>query len=114
MTYKWKKDIILTTVVTVVLSFVGIWLSTLPAVSNIFTDLWLPEARPSRPSSSCSCATHRRSSSAPCWCLLFCYLGSVLPIWSWAQPINYVSFWIVVAGHAGRRAGPADLAARHG
>lgn len=25
---------------------------------------------------------------------LFCYLGSVLPIWRWAQPINYIGFWI--------------------
>src|SRR5512137_212107 len=28
MTYKWKQDIILTSIVTVVLSFVGIWLGT--------------------------------------------------------------------------------------
>jgi carbon starvation protein len=33
--------------------------------------------------------------------LLFCYLGSVLPIWSFAQPVNYVSFWIVTLGMLG-------------
>ena len=33
--------------------------------------------------------------------IVFCYLGSVLPIWSYAQPINYVSFWIVSLGMLG-------------
>ncbi len=27
--------------------------------------------------------------------LFFCYLGSVLPIWRFAQPVNYVAFWLV-------------------
>ncbi len=27
--------------------------------------------------------------------LVFCYLGAVLPIWRFAQPINFVSFWII-------------------
>jgi carbon starvation protein len=33
--------------------------------------------------------------------LVFCYLGAVLPIWSFAQPVNYVSFWIVTLGMVG-------------
>ena len=49
MTYKWKKDIILTTVVTVVLTFVGIWISTLrfscPISSRACTADW-PEVSP--------------------------------------------------------------------
>src|SRR5205807_4461616 len=33
----------------------------------------------------------------------FCYLGAILPIWRYAQPVNYIGFWItaltvVVAG----------------
>ncbi|HOG45972.1 MAG TPA: carbon starvation CstA family protein, partial [Anaerolineae bacterium] len=36
MTYKWKQDIILTTIVTVVLSFLGIYLGTLPGVQSFF------------------------------------------------------------------------------
>lgn len=96
MTYKWKQDIILTTVVTVVLTFVGIWLGTLPAVSNFFTSLY-------------------GGTESPLWFLgntqaqvlgtllmiVFCYLGAVLPIWSFAQPVNYVSFWIVSLGMLG-------------
>jgi carbon starvation protein len=33
--------------------------------------------------------------------LVFCYLGSVLPIWRFAQPVNYVSFWFVFLGIIG-------------
>ena len=48
MTYKWKQDIILTTVVTVVLAFVGIWLGTLPFAKNLLhaTSTALPAAPP--------------------------------------------------------------------
>jgi carbon starvation protein len=31
----------------------------------------------------------------------FCYLGSVLPIWQFAQPVNYVAFWLVLVGILG-------------
>ena len=31
----------------------------------------------------------------------FCYLGSVLPLWRFAQPVNYVSFWLVLMGIVG-------------
>lgn len=102
MTYKWKRDIILTTIVTVVLTFVGIWLSTQPFMSNIFSALY---------------GFHKVEDKivSPIWFLgntqaqvigtllvvIFCYLGSVLPIWSFAQPVNYVSFWIVSLGVLG-------------
>jgi carbon starvation protein len=33
--------------------------------------------------------------------VIICYLGAVLPIWRWAQPINYVAFWIVLVGIIG-------------
>jgi carbon starvation protein len=33
--------------------------------------------------------------------VVICYFGAVLPIWRWAQPINYVSFWIVLLGILG-------------
>jgi carbon starvation protein len=102
MTYKWKRDIILTTIVTVVLTFVGIWISTLPFMSNFFSALY-------------GFHTVGDKVVSPTWFLgntqaqvigtllvvIFCYLGSVLPIWSYAQPINYVSFWIVALGVLG-------------
>lgn len=31
------------------------------------------------------------------WVLLFCYLGAVLPVWLFIQPVNYLSFYLVYA-----------------
>ncbi|MGD2205421.1 MAG: carbon starvation CstA family protein [Anaerolineae bacterium] len=86
MTYKWKQDIILTTVVTVVVAFVGIWLGQTAFVSGIFEGLnnALGEG-----------------GIKYFWSIIFaliCYCGAVLPIWRWAQPTNYVSFWVISLG----------------
>ena len=89
MTYKWKQDIILTTVVTVVGAFIGIWLGTLEGVQNLFSGINTALGDPGY-KIFWSVVT-----------LLICYFGAVLPIWRWAQPINYVAFWIVFLGIAG-------------
>jgi carbon starvation protein len=96
MTYKWRKDIVLTTVVTVAISFVGIWLSTQPAISNIFSALFGGAKSP-----VLFLTVTQAQFFGTLLVLLFCYLGSVLPIWSWAQPVNYVSFWIIALGMVG-------------
>jgi carbon starvation protein len=96
MTYKWRRDIILTTIVTVVLTFVGIWISTLPFMANIFSSIYgLPE------SPTWFLGNTQAQVIGTLLVIVFCYLGSVLPIWSFAQPINYVSFWIVSLGMLG-------------
>jgi len=96
MTYKWKQDVVLTTVVTVLLSFVGIWVSTLPFMSNIFSAIYgLPD------SPTIFLGNTQAQVIGALLVVLFCYLGAVLPIWRWAQPINYVSFWIVALGMVG-------------
>jgi carbon starvation protein len=96
MTYRLKQDIILTSIVTVALTFVGIWLSTTDVISNFFASIY-------------------GGAESPVWffgntqaqvlgtllMIVFCYLGAVLPIWSFAQPVNYVSFWIVTLGMIG-------------
>jgi carbon starvation protein len=95
MTYRWKQDIILTTVITVVGSFVGIWLSSQVFVQNIFVAI-----------STLGQAESPVLVGGLTWAQLFwslvvlvlCYFGAVLPIWRWAQPINYVAFWIVFLG----------------
>jgi len=89
MTYKWKQDIVLTTVVTVVVAFFGIWLGQTSAISGIFEGL-----------NNALGAGGKKYF----WSIVFaiiCYLGAVLPIWRWAQPTNYVSFWIVALGMVG-------------
>jgi len=96
MTYKMKQDIVLTTVVTVVLTFVGIWISTLPFMSNIFSAIYgLPD------SPTIFLGNTQAQVLGTLLMIIFCYLGAVLPIWSFAQPVNYVSFWIVTLGMVG-------------
>jgi carbon starvation protein len=96
MTYKWKQDIVITTVVTVVLTFVGIWISTLPFMSNIFSAIYgLPD------SPTIFLGNTQAQVLGTLLMIIFCYLGAVLPIWSFAQPVNYVSFWIVTLGMVG-------------
>jgi len=95
MTYRWKQDIILTTVITVVVSFIGIWLGTLPAIQGIFKAI-------NGPADQIVFGNVTRAQFI--WSIItmvICYLGAVLPIWRWAQPINYVAFWIVFLGILG-------------
>ncbi|OGO11829.1 MAG: hypothetical protein A2Y93_01165 [Chloroflexi bacterium RBG_13_68_17] len=96
MTYKWKRDIILTSIVTVALTFMGIWLGTLPAVSGFFSSLYGGAESP-----TIFLGNTQAQVFGTLLMILFCYLGAVLPIWSFAQPVNYVSFWIVTLGMIG-------------
>ena len=92
MTYKWKMDIIMTSLVTVVLAFVGIWLGTLEGVKSLFTAI---------NGSADSIVFGSVTRAQFIWSLIvlvICYFGATLPIWRWAQPINYVAFWIVFLG----------------
>jgi carbon starvation protein len=95
MTYRWKQDIILTSVVTVIGSFIGIWLSSQVFVQNIFTAISnLGQAESPVLWGTVTFAQFFWSLVV----LVLCYFGAVLPIWRWAQPINYVAFWIVFLG----------------
>ncbi|MBP8646480.1 MAG: carbon starvation protein A [Syntrophobacteraceae bacterium] len=84
MIYRWRKDIILTTVVTVVIAMLGIWLGTVAPSDKI-----LGEAL---------------SNNRALWAVaafVFCYFAAVLPIWRFALPINYVASYIVFFGLLG-------------
>jgi carbon starvation protein len=81
MIYRWKKDIILTTVVTVVIVLFGIWLGTVAPSNKIIGD--------------------SLANSRYLWAIaafVFCYFAAVLPIWRFALPINYVGSYIVFLG----------------
>ncbi|UCF60357.1 MAG: hypothetical protein JSV37_11395 [Anaerolineaceae bacterium] len=98
MTYRWKIDILITSVVTVILAFVGIWLGTLTGVQNFFTNI----------NELFGFSFGDVTWARMLWSivvLVICYFGAVLPIWRWAQPINYVSFWIVFLGIIGGTVG---------
>jgi carbon starvation protein len=114
MTYKLKMDILVTTGITVVLSFIGIWLGTLGPVKGIFLAMNGGATSPVL-FGSVTWAQFLWSLVV----LVLCYLGATLPIWRWAQPINYVAFWIVFLGILGGTIGlvlwhpaiPADFPA---
>nr|HID12615.1 carbon starvation protein A [Anaerolineae bacterium] len=89
MIYKWKMNIVPTTVIAVVVSLVGIWVGTRDPVAHIFAGL---------NSALGEIGAHYFWSTIT---LLICYFGAVLPIWRWAQPINFVSFWIIALGMLG-------------
>ena len=81
MIYRWKRDIILTTVVTVVIAMAGIWVGTI-APSNLIMGETL-------------------SNNRLLWAVaafVFCYFAAVLPIWKFALPVNYVAAYIVFIG----------------
>ncbi len=99
MTYKWKQDIILTTVVTVVLSLVGIWLGTQGFAKNFFSAIYGTSGGATSPTLFLSITQAKLIGSL--LVVVICYFGAVLPIWRWAQPINYVAFWIVLLGVIG-------------
>jgi carbon starvation protein len=100
MTYKWKMDIILTSIVTVLLAFVGIWLGTLAGVQDIFKSIYgLSASVKASPVMFLQVTQARLFGSM--MVVIICYFGAILPIWRWAQPINYVSFWIVSLGIMG-------------
>jgi carbon starvation protein len=81
MIYRWKQDIILTTVVTVLIALGGIWVGSIVSTDSILgagpaNSIWL-------------------------WAIIafvFCYVSAVLPIWRFALPINYVAAYIVFFG----------------
>ncbi len=99
MTYKWKRDIILTSLITVALSFLGIWVSTLGPVKDFFSLLLGTAGGATSPTLFLQVTQAKLVGSL--LVVVICYFGAVLPIWRWAQPINYVSFWIVSLGILG-------------
>jgi len=81
MIYKWRKDIILTTVVCVLIALAGIAMGT---------------AWPSDKIIGASLANSR-----VVWAIaafVFCYFAAVMPIWKFALPLNYVASYIVFLG----------------
>ena len=81
MIYRWKKDIILTTVVTVLIALLGIYLGTVGPSDKILGETL--------------------ANSRVLWAIaafVFCYFAAVLPIWRFALPINYVASYIVFLG----------------
>src|SRR5579884_3102501 len=102
MTYKLRKDLLGTTVLTVLIAFVGVWLGT----TGINGAVGFTATVGGTKVTNILYMTPYGPMTWPVWlwgilALVFCYLGSVLPIWQFAQPVNYVSFWLVFVGIIG-------------
>jgi carbon starvation protein len=109
MTYRWKQNLLLTTVVTVGIALVGTYVGTLPiftgtgaegAPLGLITAINQMAGTPNEAGAYVLYQTPYGPMlwSTFLWALVmvaFCYLGSVLPIWRFAQPINYTSFWFI-------------------
>jgi carbon starvation protein len=110
MTYKLRRDLVSTTVVTVVIAFIGVWLGQTGAISGIVgwfnSQVGFTATVAGKEVKNVLYMTPYGPMTWPVWiwgilALGFCYLGSVLPIWKFAQPVNYVSFWLVFLGIIG-------------
>ncbi len=114
LTYRKKMDILLTTGIVVALSFVGIWLGATAPVKGIISAI-----NGGTPSPVVFGSVTWPQFLWSIVVLVLCYCGATLPIWRWAQPINYVAFWIVFLGILGGTIGlviwrpgiPADFPA---
>jgi len=81
MIYRWRKDILLTTVVTVAIAMLGIWAGTMAPSDRVLGE--------------------SLANSRWLWAIaafVFCYFAAVLPIWRFALPVNYVAAYIVFLG----------------
>ncbi len=113
MIYKMRKDLIGTTVLAVALAFIGVWLGTTglnAVIKAINSAVGYTATVAGRPVSNVLYMTPYGPMTWPVWlwgilALVFCYFGSVLPIWQFAQPVNYISFWLVFVGITGATLG---------
>ncbi|HYY47021.1 MAG TPA: carbon starvation CstA family protein [Candidatus Angelobacter sp.] len=107
--YKAKMDLIVVTLIGVVGTLVAVWLnaSATGAVAKAFTNFnaWLNSAAPPKgtlftvlnPTNPVATQNVPITVSLVFWLVfmfVFCYLGAILPIWRYAQPVNYIGFWI--------------------
>ena len=100
MVYRWRINMLATTVVTVALALIGIWLGTTPAAQNIVKAINGLAGDPE----TGVLFTRPLGYGDVKWAdffwgivmLAFCYISSVLPVWRFAQPVNYVSLWFVL------------------
>jgi carbon starvation protein len=114
MLYRWKLDLIITTIVVVGLTLIAILIGPLDAVMGSVQGLnaTLDSLNGNKAVLSYIDPTTGNDVGIKVsyifWLLFvvaFSYAGAVLPIWRWAQPVNYIGFWImaltIVGGFAG-------------
>jgi carbon starvation protein len=107
MLYRMRADLLLVTLITVggTLLFVLLGANPAGAVSNFWSgfNAALNSIAPNGVTTVLDPTQAQDKQNVPItvsylfWLLMlfvFCYLGAVLPIWRFAQPVNYIGFWI--------------------
>ena len=107
--YRAKMDLIVVTLIAVVGTLVCVWLNASATgwVATQFThfNAWLNGFAPPKgalftvlnPTNPVGAQNVAITVSLVFWLLfmfVFSYLGAILPIWRYAQPVNYIGFWI--------------------
>ena len=104
MLYRWKMDLIVVTVVTVGLTLIAILIGPTDVVKGAITSLntsldSLSGGQPLYQVFDPMANTYMKYTPSYVFWLLFtvvfCYLGATLPIWRYAQPVNYIGFWVM-------------------
>ncbi|MBM3128608.1 MAG: hypothetical protein FJ009_08285 [Chloroflexi bacterium] len=110
MLYKWKMDLIVTTIVVVGLTLLAILIG--PAIQSSVADL-------NKAVNGLGLTIYfvdvdglvkPFTTSYMFWLLFvvaFSYLGATLPIWRYAQPVNYIGFWVMALTIVGGLLGAA-------
>jgi carbon starvation protein len=97
MIYKWKMGVLPATAITVIATLIGIFfLTSLGPIQSLFRAINGGDPSP--------VLFGTITQAKFIWILavlLFCYFGATLPIWRWAQPINYLGFWVVFLAMVG-------------
>lgn len=101
MIYRWRINLILTTLLSLLVAFLGFWVSSIPKIQNLVASIngiILDQGTLNLQSSFISGDI---SWYSMIWIVILfsiCYLGAILPIWQFSVPFNYVSSWIVIIG----------------
>jgi carbon starvation protein len=101
MVYKWKMPIITATLIALAGTFIGIlFITRLESVQSLFAAI-----NGGDPSPVLFGTITQAKFIWVLFVLAFCYFGATLPIWRWAQPINYLGFWVVFLAMVGTALG---------
>lgn len=101
MIYKWKMPIITATLIALIGTFIGIlFITRLGPVQSLFAAI-----NGGDPSPVLFGTITQAKFIWVLFVLAFCYFGATLPIWRWAQPLNYLGFWVVFLAMVGTALG---------
>ena len=101
MIYRWRINLILTTLLSLLVAFLGFWVSSIPKIQNLVASINGIILDQGTLNLQSSFSSGDISWYSMIWIVILfsiCYLGAILPIWQFSVPFNYVSSWIVIIG----------------